>query len=142
MMSCDKVHGLLGSWYDHELEPELIEHVDRHVAGCHECAAAVARWRRLDDLLGLETGVPGFAAEVLESVRRDRPATASWWARVAAVAVLALGLGGLAASTAMEGDSSPATEVVTLQELEASFGPESLAGIDHIATGLGRETSR
>jgi hypothetical protein len=74
--------------------------VDRHIAGCSDCAAALAAERDTDrHLRALFADVrPGFELEdtVVRSTRTLRPrmlGSASWWPRVAIAACLLLAVG-------------------------------------------------
>ncbi len=143
MTNCDEIRSLLGSWYDGELE--LAERVDRHLAGCRDCTAHVDQWRRVDEHIGLELPESDLAGDVLEAIRRERSPAAPWWLRIAAAVIVSLALGsfaGVATSRASEGPPAPSNDDVTLQALEASFGPDAMAGIDHIAVQLSQGTQR
>ena len=92
-MSCDEIRSLLGSWYDGEVEPELASRVSRHLSTCHDCAARIARWSRVDELLGLEIPELDLAGSVLEAIRQERSRVVPWWMRVASAAVVSLARG-------------------------------------------------
>jgi len=49
-MNCEQAQPLLDAYLDGELEPEKKAQVEQHIAGCAECAAALARLRRLQEL--------------------------------------------------------------------------------------------
>ena len=145
MMSCDEIRSLLGSWYDGEVEPELASRVSRHLSSCHDCSARIAQWSLVDELLGLEIPEPDLAGNVLEAIRRERSPVVPWWVRIASAAVVSLALGSLAGfytTNAAGRTPAPSTEVLTLDALDASFGPEAMAGIDQIAVRLSQEAGR
>ena len=51
-MNCTEVKDLLSAFHDGELTPDLQKAVGEHLAGCHDCAAALASFRQLSDLSG------------------------------------------------------------------------------------------
>jgi anti-sigma factor RsiW len=119
--------------------------VSRHLDTCHDCAARIAQWSRVDELLGLEIPEPNLAGNVLEAIRQERSQVVPWWMRVASAAVVSLALGSLAGfytTNAAERTTAPSSEVLTFDALDASFGPEAMAGIDQIAVLLSQEAER
>ena len=100
---------------------------------------------RIDEFVGLELPKSDLVGDVLEAIRQERSSAVPWWLRIAAAVLVSVALGslaGVATTRASEGLSVPSTEDVTLQALDASFGPYAMAGIDHIAVQLSQVPQR
>ncbi|MCP4903091.1 MAG: hypothetical protein GY906_39510 [bacterium] len=139
MMNCDEVRNQLGNWYDGEVDPKVASRMARHLATCRECAASIDQWRRIDEFVGRGLPEPDLAGDVLAAIRRECSPVVPWWVRIAATVVVSVALGslaGVATTRAAEGPIIPSTEDVTMGALDASFGPDAMVGIDHLAIQL------
>ena len=102
-MTCSEVQKRLSRDMDGELPITERARLERHMAGCANCRAALAAWHQARALLQADTcDVPPaevMRADVLRAIRRARPeeATGGWpgWLRWAAVfsGLCLLGLG-------------------------------------------------
>lgn len=120
-MNCEQAEDILSAYLDNHIDPPQRTEFEAHLAGCAECSATLAEYRRFDDMLrtaprvapaeSLRASIFGSDefAEILRSLDQDhddagrptpaagpgrRRATASWSRRglqVAAVLALALG---------------------------------------------------
>lgn len=69
LLNCDHMKERIEAYLDGELTPDQRAAVEAHVAGCHVCAAFLARRRRLSQMLRTWTP-PSFAPEHAHSFRR------------------------------------------------------------------------
>src|SRR5258706_10735974 len=73
-MSCAKVREHLPAFVDAMLAPAERAEVERHVAGCPDCAAEAQRLRALDELLGASPALepsPRFESSFLARLRAE-----------------------------------------------------------------------
>lgn len=142
-MRCHEVRPLLGRWYDGELEQPVAGRIADHLRICAACSAEIAGWRRIDELLcvdSIDTDPARLASEVLSRVARKSAAGWGWWLRAAAALVAALGLGIVAGRELSESGRPPAprteSPMAVLESLDTDFGPRSLRGMDDLAAEL------
>jgi anti-sigma factor (TIGR02949 family) len=72
---CRAIFARLSEYLDRELDPELCERIDEHLAGCPACEAFLASLRRTVELLGDVEPVElpeAVRSEILERIGRLR----------------------------------------------------------------------
>ena len=104
-MDCREVRDLLSAFLDDELDPVRSREIERHVASCVECAAALANLRRMS--VALRQDLPyhrapdllraRIAREVRGTVRVTGRVAAphAWWRQLAVAAGFVLVAGGV-----------------------------------------------
>src|SRR4051794_27014406 len=113
-MTCEEIRGLLSPYADSELDLVRGAEIERHLAGCPPCAAALERTRSLSRALGdpalSPRAPPARCRRVRASVRGARGAgnRRAWRPVIAAAAAAALVV--VALWGAMRGLSPPASD--------------------------------
>ncbi len=65
-LNCDRLLGSLSEYIDGELNPELCQEIEKHLAGCENCRVVLNTTRRTIDLVQAPAGEPDLPDEVRE----------------------------------------------------------------------------
>ena len=121
-MTCDEVRGLLSPYADGELDAPRAAEVERHLAECPTCAAALEQLRALSGALGdpalYHRAPPELPGRVRASLSRAGGRRVAWrplFAAAAAAVLVAVAVWG-----AIRGPSAPAADELLARDVVAS----------------------
>jgi len=64
--NCEKLLGSLSEYIDGELDPELCQEIEKHLAGCDDCRVVLNTTKRTIDLVHAPIEKPDLPADVRE----------------------------------------------------------------------------
>jgi len=64
--NCEKLLGSLSEYIDGELDPELCQEIEKHLAGCEDCRVVLNTTKRTIDLVHAPIEKPDLPADVRE----------------------------------------------------------------------------